>query len=121
MGISEGMGCAHAGLLKRADDVALYLITNPYHSDRNFGNKMIDLIKNADVAQTEGDWAPIYVIVTHIPQVNLPRLHKSDNAFVLPTRGEGWGRPVLDAMAMSLPVIATNWSGPTEYMTEKNS
>ncbi|KAK9283913.1 hypothetical protein L1049_012168 [Liquidambar formosana] len=24
-------------------------------------------------------------------------------------------------MAMSLPVIATNWSGPTEYLTEENS
>jgi glycosyltransferase involved in cell wall biosynthesis len=24
-------------------------------------------------------------------------------------------------MSMSLPVIATNWSGPTEYLTEENS
>lgn len=27
----------------------------------------------------------------------------------------------MEAMAMALPVIATNWSGPTEYMTETNS
>jgi hypothetical protein len=27
----------------------------------------------------------------------------------------------VEAMAMALPVIATNWSGPTEYMTETNS
>jgi glycosyltransferase involved in cell wall biosynthesis len=27
----------------------------------------------------------------------------------------------VEAMAMSLPVIATNWSGPTEYLTEENS
>ena len=39
---------------------------------------------------------------------------------VLPSRGEGWGRPHVEAMAMGLPVIATNWSGPTEYVNEAN-
>jgi glycosyltransferase involved in cell wall biosynthesis len=66
-------------------------------------------------------WAPVYVIDTHIAQIDLPRLYKAANAFVLPSRGEGWGRPLVEAMAMSLPVIATNWSGPTEYLTEENS
>lgn len=33
----------------------------------------------------------------------------------------GWGRPHVEAMSMGLPIIATNWSGPTEYMTEENS
>lgn len=31
-------------------------------------------------------------------------------------RGEGWGRIYTDAMSMGLPVIATNWSAPTEYV-----
>lgn len=31
---------------------------------------------------------------------------------------QGWGLPLTDAMAMALPVIATNWSGPTEYLDE---
>ena len=43
------------------------------------------------------------------------------DAFVLPSRGEGWGRPHTEAMAMRLPVIATAWSGPTEFMTSDNS
>ncbi len=30
-------------------------------------------------------------------------------------------RPHVEAMSMGLPVIATNWSGPTEYMTEENA
>ncbi|KDO46311.1 hypothetical protein CISIN_1g0434122mg, partial [Citrus sinensis] len=42
------------------------------------------------------------------------------DVFVLPSRGEGWGRPLVEAMSMGLPVIATNWSGPTEYLTEEN-
>ncbi|KAA8539088.1 hypothetical protein F0562_025780 [Nyssa sinensis] len=105
----------------RVDGVALYLLTNPYHSDRDFGNKIVEFVEDSDIEKPVEGWAPIYVIDTHIAQIDLPRLYKSANAFVLPSRGEGWGRPLVEAMAMSLPVIATNWSGPTEYLTEDNS
>ena len=43
------------------------------------------------------------------------------DAFVLPTRGEGWGLPVVEAMAMALPVIVTNTSGCSQYLTQENS
>jgi len=56
-----------------------------------------------------------------LPQTHLPRLYKSVNAMVIPSRGEGWGRPHAEAMAMGLPVLATNWSGNTEFMNEFNS
>jgi glycosyltransferase involved in cell wall biosynthesis len=45
----------------------------------------------------------------------------SVNCFVLPTRGEGWGLPIAEAMAMELPVIVTNCTGTTEYLTDENS
>jgi len=37
------------------------------------------------------------------------------DAFVLPTHGEGWGLPILEAMLMELPVIVTDWGGSTEF------
>lgn len=104
----------------KADKVALYLLTNPYHSNRNFSNKIMNFVEDSKIEEPVGGWAPIYVIDLHIAQTDLPRMYKAADAFVLPSRGEGWGRPIVEAMAMSLPVIGTNWSGPTEYLTEEN-
>lgn len=38
------------------------------------------------------------------------------DAFVLPTRGEGFGLTGLEAMATGLPLICTPWSGPADYL-----
>ena len=43
-------------------------------------------------------------------------LYRACDAFVAPFRAEGWGLPVCEAMACGLPVIATDYSGPTEFM-----
>lgn len=109
------------------DDVVLYLLTNPYHSDRDFTTQIQRLVDGdlkdsnlGNLAESFHAYPPIQIIDTHIPETDLPGLYKSADAFVLPTRGEGWGRPIVEAMSMSLPVIATNWSGPTEYLTEEN-
>ncbi|NJN16095.1 MAG: glycosyltransferase family 4 protein [Oscillochloris sp.] len=48
----------------------------------------------------------------------LSELYRSADCFVLPTRGEGWCMPALEAMACGLPVIVTNWSGPTAFVNE---
>ncbi|WP_374020806.1 glycosyltransferase [Paenibacillus thiaminolyticus] len=42
-----------------------------------------------------------------LPPYLLGSLYRSADCFVLPTRGEGWGMPILEAMACGLPVIAT--------------
>jgi hypothetical protein len=51
----------------------------------------------------------------------IKQLYLSSDAFVLPTRGEGWGLPIAEAMGLGLPVIVTNYSGVTEYANELNS
>jgi glycosyltransferase involved in cell wall biosynthesis len=51
----------------------------------------------------------------------LPQLYAAADAYVLASRGEGWGRPFMEAMAMGLPTIASRWSGNTEFMHDGNS
>lgn len=50
----------------------------------------------------------------------LAALYRNCHAFVLPTRAEGWGLPILEAMASGLPTIATNYSAPQDYLNESN-
>ena len=57
----------------------------------------------------------------NLPNNMLPSLYKSVDAFVLPTRGEGWGRPIMEAMTMQIPAIATRCSGQLEFMNDDNS
>ena len=52
---------------------------------------------------------PVFVNQKHINDTTYPRLYLSCDAVVLPTRGEGWGRPQMEAMAMGKPLITTNW------------
>lgn len=51
----------------------------------------------------------------------LAALIASADAFVLPTRGEGWGLPVVEAMSMEVPVIVSNHSGPAIFATDDNA
>lgn len=51
---------------------------------------------------------------------DLRALYRSADCFVLPTRAEGWGLPILEAMACGLPAIVTAYSAPADYIDEAN-
>lgn len=61
------------------------------------------------------DFPNLHLWQERIPLEDLPRLYHAAQAFVLPTRGEGWCRPLMEAMASGLPTIVTGWSGVTAY------
>jgi len=54
-------------------------------------------------------------------EAELVDLYRRAHCFVLPTRAEGFGMPVLEAMATGLPVIVTDYSGHLDFCTEANS
>ncbi|KAF5837489.1 hypothetical protein DUNSADRAFT_4293 [Dunaliella salina] len=51
----------------------------------------------------------VYLHTQHIPDAKFPSIYSSANCLVVPTHGEGWGRPQMEAMACGLPVITTKW------------
>lgn len=50
----------------------------------------------------------------------LVALYNECDVFVLPTRAEGWGLPLIEALSCGLPVIATNYSGHTDFLNNDN-
>eukprot|EP00897_Mesotaenium_endlicherianum_P000473 jgi/Mesen1/10426/ME000082S09931 len=103
------------------DSVTLCILTNAYHDDADFVRKLHAFVADAGLPSPPAGWPAVTVVGEHVPEEALPGLYGAADAFVLASRGEGWGRPVVEAMAMALPVIATNWSGMTEYLTSENA
>ena len=51
----------------------------------------------------------------------LADLYRACDTFVLPTRAEGWGLPLIEAAAAGLPIITTMHSGHTEFLSHITS
>ena len=103
-----------------ADNVVLYLKTNGYHGRPDFAEEIHELAESIGPVPAAG-LARVVVLDRPVAAAQMPRLYRAADAFVLPSRGEGWGRPHVEAMAMGLPVIATNWSGSTAFLRDHNS
>lgn len=112
------------------DDVALFLRCDLYHETAAETATGTDLVaarieafaeaRRRDNGATTKTSPRVYAL-PRVPETELPSAYAAADAFVLPSRGEGWGRPHVEAMSLGLPVIATNWSGPTAFMTRENA
>jgi glycosyltransferase-like protein len=52
-----------------------------------------------------------------IPDIDLPALYRSADAFVFPSVKEGWGLVVMEAIASRIPVITSNQPPFTEFLS----
>jgi glycosyltransferase involved in cell wall biosynthesis len=71
--------------------------------------------------QSLADRPDIVMCNQTLSSIEVASLYRAVDAFVLPSRGEGWGRPYMEAMASGLPVIGTSASGNVDFMNESNS
>ena len=67
------------------------------------------------------DFPRIQFLFDTMDESIMPSFYRSFDCFVLPTRGEGFGLPFLEAMACGATCIGPAWGGNTEFMNEKNS
>jgi len=108
----------------RADNVSLTIKTYLLHApDGDADAKIRDTIRSFESSlELNIDELPsIEIITRQLDYRELPSFYAAFDCVVIPSRGEGWGRPYCEAMSMGLPVIATNWSGNTEFMNAGNS
>ncbi len=105
---------AFARAFKKSDDVAL--ICKVFNNDGS-----INVQQEVQNMNLPGGAEIVFLYNQKFPGNQMPNLYASADCFVLPTRGEGWGMPILEAMACGLPTIATAWSSQVDFMTEQNS
>lgn len=67
------------------------------------------------------DFAPISFETKVLDEIGVPRLISSVDCLVSPTMGEGFGIPGLQAMALGVPIIITDFSGCQDYATADTS
>jgi glycosyltransferase involved in cell wall biosynthesis len=104
---------AYAEEFGASDDVTLILKVHSSH-----GHTPAELRRL--VERTAGaDAPPILILDRLLSAAEMPQLYRAADCFVLPTRGEGCGRPFLEAMAAGTPVIGTAWGAQTELLTER--
>ncbi len=61
------------------------------------------------------------LIKQNIPENHLARIYKACDCFVMSTKGEAFGMPCLEAAATGLPVIATDYGGQQDYLTQDSN
>lgn len=112
---------AYLSEFKADEDVALILKISQ-HSDRS-GDPAAQLCyfieKEAGLPLEK--CPPIILLNRFLSQAEMAALYATADAFVLPTHGEGYGRPLMEALSSELPVIATRWSGQLDFLRDENS
>lgn len=94
------------------DDVVLVLKLSP-----NLDNEI-----NKIIEQYNTDDAPEIEIINRgdLSDGQINYLYQQCDAVVLPSRAEGFGRPMAEAMRMRKPLITTAYSGQLDFCTQAN-
>lgn len=96
------------------DEVELYIKTFP-----NPHNNLESVIKTWQAAYPQGP--KITLDICERSDAEMLEIYSKSHAMVLPSRGEGFGLPAAEAMALGLPVITTGHGGQTEFCTRETA
>ncbi|MFN2386937.1 MAG: glycosyltransferase family 4 protein [Thermoanaerobaculia bacterium] len=102
---------AYGAAFTSAEDVVLVLKTFP-----NIHNNVADLLRDHRLRNRR--YPEVLLIDRDVPPEELVGLYKSAHALIHPSRAEGFGLPVAEAMLLGLPVIAPSSTGLADLCDE---
>lgn len=105
---------AYGQAFTRNDDVSLVIKTfaNPHNEVHRW---------LADAHAANPDYPDVQIIEGDISDAQLKHLYASCHALVAPSRAEGFGLPLAEAMLVGLPVITTAWGGQLDFCNEQTA
>lgn len=74
-----------------------------------------------DIISEYVDSPNICMTFKSVPEYLMPSFYSSFDAFVLTSRGEGFGLPLCEASLCDLPVLSVNYGGPRDFLNHDNS
>jgi glycosyltransferase involved in cell wall biosynthesis len=105
---------AYVRAFSKKDNVSLIIKTFP-----NIHNIVEDQIKK--IRLSHPDCGEILSINQDLDYEGLVDLYNQCDVLVAPSRGEGFGLPIAEAMLCGLPVITTDYGGQTDFCTNENA
>ena len=101
------------GFFSAFHDADAELVIHAYRPSWERGDK--DLRRVAERMRPAGNNARLaWLGGVELSRRELRALYAAVDCFALPTRGEGWGLPVHEALAMALPTVVTGVAGPRD-------
>ena len=98
----------------RSDDVLLIIKTFP--NPHNTIEQQLATIRKANP-----DYPAVTIIMDELSDSQLKALYEQCDTLVAPSRAEGFGLPMAEAMLSGLHVIATGWSGHLDFCDPTNA
>jgi glycosyltransferase involved in cell wall biosynthesis len=96
---------------RQQDDVSLVIKTFP-NPHNNVAQQL------ATLRQNDPTFPHVVLIEEPWSDAELVGWYHNADAFVAPSRGEGLGLPLAEAMLFDVPVITTDWSGQRDFCTD---
>lgn len=106
-------------VFKDSPDVGVVIKTNLSRNTSLDRINTMNLFGQLLMETRKTDFPKFYLLHGDMTEKEIASLyrHPDIKALVSLTRGEGYGLPILEAAASGLPVIVTNWSGHTEFLS----
>lgn len=105
---------AYGAAFTRQDPVVLIIKTfaNPH-------NTLAQQLKQC--RQANADYPAVHIIEQDLSNEALKALYEQCDIMVCPSRAEGFGLPMAEAMLSNMPVITTAWGGQLDFCNEQTA
>jgi glycosyltransferase involved in cell wall biosynthesis len=100
---------AWQSVFAKEHNVELVIKTDHFINVENKQRNLAEFLNLLGVTNVRPIWNSINI-------QEMSNLYKSADVFLLPSKGEGWGLPIIEAAAQGLPIITTMYSGQVEYL-----
>lgn len=109
---ADALLAAFGRAFRASDDVSLIIKTfaNPH-------NEIEEQLKAR--RESDPDYPDVHVLFDDLSAERLKSLYMHCHVLVAPSRAEGYGLPLAEALLAGLPVITTDWSGQRDFCREE--